>query len=185
MWRHGWWLYALFLAPYDVSSVFDSADRCILLQCLFIACGLTDKPLKWLCSSFLSVCSNCFTFGSSRSAWVNAPFGVPEGSQYFDHLLSKRLALGPNWIPLAYVIRCMLKMFWNTPIICLAVATVQQLCLAMVGWLWTVSCLTKNSLSGWVIVGNCPESGSWNLPACHLFFTLSETLGLFILDKNL
>src|SRR6218665_2200171 len=67
------------LALFDVSSEFDSVDHNILLQRLSISFGLTDKPLEWL-SSFLSECTNCVTFGSSRSAWVHAPFGVPQGS---------------------------------------------------------------------------------------------------------
>ena len=63
----------------NVSSAFDSVDHSILLQRLSTSFGLTDKPLEWLCS-FLSERTNCVTFGSSRSAWVLAPFGVPQGS---------------------------------------------------------------------------------------------------------
>ena len=67
------------LALFDVSSAFDSVDHSILLQRLSTSFGLTDKPLEWL-RSFLSERTNCVTFGSSRSAWVHAPFGVPQGS---------------------------------------------------------------------------------------------------------
>src|SRR6218665_3188124 len=61
------------LALFDVSSAFDSVDHSILLQRLSTSFGLTDKPLEWL-RSFLSERTNCVTFGSSRSAWVHAPF---------------------------------------------------------------------------------------------------------------
>src|SRR6218665_1823357 len=64
---------------FGVSSAFDSVDYSILLQRLSTSFGLTDKPLEWL-RSFLSERTNCATFGSSRSAWVHAPFGVPQGS---------------------------------------------------------------------------------------------------------
>src|SRR6218665_2504690 len=67
------------LALFDISSAFDSVDHSILLQHLSTSFGLTDKPLEWL-RSFLSERINCVTFGSSRSAWVHAPFGVPQGS---------------------------------------------------------------------------------------------------------
>src|SRR6218665_471314 len=67
------------LALFDVSSAFDSVDHSILLQRLSISFGLTDKPLEWL-SSFLSDRTNCAIFSSSRSVWVSAPLGVPQGS---------------------------------------------------------------------------------------------------------
>ena len=38
-----------------------------------------EKPFEWL-HSFLSERTNCVVFGTSRSAWVPAPFGVPQGS---------------------------------------------------------------------------------------------------------
>src|SRR6218665_1068106 len=67
------------LALFDVSSAFDSVDHSIHLHRLSTSFGLTDKPLEWL-RSFLSERTNCVTFGSSRSAWVHATFGVPQGS---------------------------------------------------------------------------------------------------------
>src|SRR6218665_300320 len=70
--------YVSLLALFDVSSAFDSVDHSILLQHLSTSFGLTDKPLEWL-RSFLSERANCVTFGSSRSAWVHGPFGVPQG----------------------------------------------------------------------------------------------------------
>ena len=57
---------------------FDSVDRCILLQCLSISYGLSDKPLEWL-RSFMSEPTNC---ESPRSAWVYATFVVPQGSVF-------------------------------------------------------------------------------------------------------
>ena len=38
----------------------------------------TDQPLAWL-KSFLSDRSSCVVIGPSRSSWVPAPFGVPQG----------------------------------------------------------------------------------------------------------
>src|SRR6218665_4184166 len=70
--------HVLLLALFDVSSELYSVDHSILLHRLSTSFGLTDKPLEWL-SSFLSERTNCVTFGSSRSAWVHAPFGVPPG----------------------------------------------------------------------------------------------------------
>src|SRR5688572_11687420 len=67
------------LALFDVSSAFDSVDHCILLKRLAVSFGLTGKPLDWL-SSFLTGRTNCAVVGSSRSRWVPAPFGVPQGS---------------------------------------------------------------------------------------------------------
>ena len=67
------------LALFDVSSAFDSVDHTILLQRLSVSFGLTGKPLDWL-SSFLTDRLNCVVFGSSRSRWVPALFGVPQGS---------------------------------------------------------------------------------------------------------
>src|SRR5678815_196014 len=67
------------LALFDVSSAFDSVDHSILLQRLSTSFGLVDQPLDWL-TSFLTGRSNCVVLGSSRSLWVSAPFGVPQGS---------------------------------------------------------------------------------------------------------
>ena len=67
------------LALFDVSSAFDTVDHSILLQRLSISFGLNGKPLEWL-RSFLTVRTNCVIAGSSRSRWVPALFGVPQGS---------------------------------------------------------------------------------------------------------
>jgi len=67
------------LALFDVNSAFDSVDRSILFQRLSTSFGLTDKPLEWF-RFFLSEHTYCATFGSSRSAWVHAPFGIHQGS---------------------------------------------------------------------------------------------------------
>jgi len=58
---------------------FDSVDHSILLQRLTTSFGLVDQPLAWL-KSFLSDRFNCVVLGQSRSPWVPAPFGVPQGS---------------------------------------------------------------------------------------------------------
>ena len=67
------------LALFDVSAAFDSVDHSILLQRLSISFGLAGAPLEWL-RSFLSERTNCVVVGASRSRWVLAPFGVPQGS---------------------------------------------------------------------------------------------------------
>ena len=67
------------LALFDVSAAFDSVDHSILLQRLSISFGLAGAPLEWL-RSFLSERTNCVVVGASRSRWVPAPFGVPQGS---------------------------------------------------------------------------------------------------------
>src|SRR6218665_3013370 len=67
------------LALFDVSSVFDSVDHSILKHRLTTSFGLVDQPLAWL-KSFLSDRSSCVVIGPSRSSWVPAPFGVPQGS---------------------------------------------------------------------------------------------------------
>src|SRR5688572_26187138 len=67
------------LALFDVSAAFDCVDHDILLQRLSMSFGLMDQPLEWL-RSFLSERTNSVLFGTSRSVWVPAPFGVPQGS---------------------------------------------------------------------------------------------------------
>src|SRR5688572_30068177 len=67
------------LALFDVSSAFDSVDHSIHLQRLFTSFGFMDQPLEWI-RSFLCDRTNCVALGSSRSPWVPAPFGVPQGS---------------------------------------------------------------------------------------------------------
>src|SRR6218665_2052659 len=61
------------------SSAFDSVDHSILIQRLTTSLGLVDQPLAWL-KSFLSDRSSCVVIDPSRSSWVPAPFGVPQGS---------------------------------------------------------------------------------------------------------
>src|SRR6218665_3602877 len=67
------------LALFDVSSAFDSGDHSVLIQRITTSFGLVDQPLAWL-KSFLSDRSSCVVIGPSRSSWVPAPFGVPQGS---------------------------------------------------------------------------------------------------------
>src|SRR6218665_1167232 len=67
------------LALFDVSSAFDSVDHSILIQRLTTSFGLVDQPLAWL-KSFLYDRSSCVVIGPSRSSWVPAPFGAPQGS---------------------------------------------------------------------------------------------------------
>ena len=67
------------LALFDVSAAFDSVDHSILFQRLSTSFGLAGAPLEWL-RSFLSERTNCVVVGASRSRWVPAPFGVPQGS---------------------------------------------------------------------------------------------------------
>ena len=67
------------LALFDVSSAFDAVDHSILLKRLSISFGMTGQPLEWL-RSFLEDRSNCVVLGSTRSRWVPAPLGVPQGS---------------------------------------------------------------------------------------------------------
>src|SRR6218665_2793038 len=67
------------LALFDVSSSLDSVDHSILIQRLTTSFSLVDQPLAWL-KSFLSDRSSCVVIGPSRSSWVPAPFGVPQGS---------------------------------------------------------------------------------------------------------
>jgi len=67
------------LALCDVTSAFDSVDHSSLIQRLPTSLGLTDRPLKWI-RFFLSERTNCVTFGSSRSASVHVPLGVPQVS---------------------------------------------------------------------------------------------------------
>src|SRR6218665_2231517 len=67
------------LALFDVSSAFDSVDHSKLIQRLTTSFGLVDQPLAWL-KSFLYDRSSCVVIGPSRSSWVPAPFGAPQGS---------------------------------------------------------------------------------------------------------
>src|SRR6218665_2059584 len=67
------------LALFDVSAAFDSVDHSILLNRLSVSFGLIGKSLEWL-RSFLTDRTHSVVVGSSRSCWVPALFGVPQGS---------------------------------------------------------------------------------------------------------
>src|SRR6218665_1945644 len=129
----------------NVSSAFDSVDHSILLQRLSTPFGLTDKPLEWLCS-FLSGRTNCVTFGSSRSAWVLAPFGVPQGSVlgpilYIIYTADIGALLSSHGL-LHQLHADDVQAYTHCPSDC-AVTMVHQLCLAMVS---LSGCLASNRL---------------------------------------
>ena len=67
------------LALFDVSAAFDTVDHDILLERLHISFGLSGTLLLWL-RSFLSDRSFSVVHGPSRSLWVPAPYGLPQGS---------------------------------------------------------------------------------------------------------
>src|SRR6218665_1040982 len=67
------------LALFDVSAAFDTVDHEILLKRLDISFGLSGNFLSWV-GSFLSERSLCVVHLPSRSAWVPAPYGLPQGS---------------------------------------------------------------------------------------------------------
>ena len=67
------------LALFDVSAAFDTVDHQILQQRLSISFGLSGNILGWL-TSFLQDCSFMVAHGSTRSQWVPASFGLPQGS---------------------------------------------------------------------------------------------------------
>ena len=67
------------MALFDVSAAFDTVDHEILLKRLQISFGLSGNFLSWL-GSFLSERSFCVVHGPSRSSWVPAPYGLPQGS---------------------------------------------------------------------------------------------------------
>src|SRR6218665_2595657 len=67
------------LALFDVSAAFDTVDHQILLQRLSISFGLSGNILGCL-TSFLQDHSFMVAYGSTRSWWVPAPFGLPQGS---------------------------------------------------------------------------------------------------------
>src|SRR6218665_2162672 len=67
------------LALFDVSAAFDTVDHKILLKRLNVSFGFSGTLLLWL-RSFLTERSLCVVHGSSRSSWVPAPFGLPQGS---------------------------------------------------------------------------------------------------------
>ncbi|PGH38060.1 MAG: hypothetical protein CRN43_17500, partial [Candidatus Nephrothrix sp. EaCA] len=67
------------LALFDVSAAFDTVDHEILLKRLQLSFGLSGNFIAWL-ASFLDGRSLCVVHGSSRSQWVPAPHGLPQGS---------------------------------------------------------------------------------------------------------
>ena len=67
------------LALLDVSAAFDSVDHDILLRRLSVSFGLSGNFLDWL-GSFLHDRSFSVVYGPTRSLWVPAPFGLPQGS---------------------------------------------------------------------------------------------------------
>ena len=67
------------LALFDVSAAFDTVDHEILLKRLKISFGVSGTFLCWL-ESFLHERSLCVVRGSTRSPWVSAPYGLPQGS---------------------------------------------------------------------------------------------------------
>src|ERR1700733_5786350 len=67
------------LALFDVSAAFDTVDLNILLKRLQISFGISATFLNWL-EFFLNDRSLCALDGSSRSLWVPAPYGLPQGS---------------------------------------------------------------------------------------------------------
>jgi len=67
------------LALFDLSAAFDTVDHDILLQRLSISFGLSGNILDWL-TSYLRDRSFMVAHGSTRSLWVPAPVGLPQGS---------------------------------------------------------------------------------------------------------
>ena len=67
------------MALFDVSAAFDTLDHEILLQRLSVSFGLSGNMLGWL-TSFLQDRSFMVAHGFTKSPWVPAPFGLPQGS---------------------------------------------------------------------------------------------------------
>ena len=67
------------LALFDVSAAFDTVDHDILLKRLHVTFGLSGNFLEWI-GSFLHGRSLSVVHGSTRSRWVPAPYGLPQGS---------------------------------------------------------------------------------------------------------
>src|SRR6218665_3088654 len=67
------------LALFDVSVAFDTVDHEILFKRLQLSVGLSGNFLTWV-ASFLDGRSLCVVHGSSRSQWVPAAHGLPQGS---------------------------------------------------------------------------------------------------------
>ena len=64
---------------FDISAAFDTVDHQILIKRLSVSFGLSGLPLDWI-TAFLVGRSSCVVFGTSRSLWTLAPFGLPQGS---------------------------------------------------------------------------------------------------------
>src|ERR1043165_10094523 len=67
------------LALFDVSAAFDTVDHGILLMRLSASFGVSGNLLDWL-GSFLHEHSFSVVHGSTRTPWVPAPYGLPQGS---------------------------------------------------------------------------------------------------------
>ena len=67
------------LALFDVSAAFDTVDHDILQKRLSTSFGLSGNFLDWL-GSFLHDRSFSVVYGSTRTPWVPAPYGLPQGS---------------------------------------------------------------------------------------------------------
>src|SRR6218665_2463590 len=67
------------LALFDLSAAFDTVDHEVLLKHLQLSFVLSGTFIAWL-ASFLDGRSLCVVHGSSRSQWVPAPHGLPQGS---------------------------------------------------------------------------------------------------------
>jgi len=67
------------LALFDVSAAFDTVDHGNLLMRLSASFGLSGNLLDWL-GSFLHDRSLSVVYGSTRTPWVPAPNGLPQGS---------------------------------------------------------------------------------------------------------
>src|SRR6218665_2632623 len=67
------------LALFDISAAFDTVDHQILIKHLSFSFEFSALPLDWI-TSFLAGRSSCVVLGTSRSLWVLAPFGLPQGS---------------------------------------------------------------------------------------------------------
>src|SRR6218665_861163 len=67
------------LALFDVSAAFDTVDHNILLKRLNVTIGLSGSFLGWI-GSFLHERTFSVVHGSTRSRWVPAPYGLPQGS---------------------------------------------------------------------------------------------------------
>src|SRR6218665_3259396 len=77
---HFWKVYGISNQKNNV-AICPKAYMTAILQngCLSLSFGLIGKPLEWL-RSFLTDRTRCAVVGSSRSCWVPALFGVPQGS---------------------------------------------------------------------------------------------------------